>query len=67
MTSERVSTILGMVTGITCKILTQDMFIAITTAFMTGGAAYIGQIFFKFIHQKIKLILNEKNTKKSKR
>ena len=63
MTNEKLSTAIGMVTGVTAKIMMQDMAIAILTAFATGGAAYLGQIFFKFIHQTIKKKLNEKNSK----
>ena len=65
MSQERISTITGMVTGVTCKIMFQDMAIAILTAFATGGAAYMGQIFIKFIHQAIKQKLNEKSIKKA--
>lgn len=65
MSQERISTITGMVTGVTCKIMFQDMAIAILTAFATGGAAYLGQIFIKFIHQTIKQKLNEKSIKKA--
>lgn len=65
MSQERISTITGMVTGVTCKIMFQDMAIAILTAFATGGAAYMGQIFIKFIHQTIKQKLNEKSIKKT--
>ena len=65
MTNERVSTILGMVTGLTCKIMVNDMAVAVLTAFITGGAAYLGQIFIKFIHQTIKQKLNEKSIKKA--
>jgi len=65
MTSERVSTAVGMVTGITCKIMVNDMAIAVLTAFATGGAAYIGQIFIKYIHLSIKQKLYEKSIKKA--
>jgi len=65
MSQERISTAVGMVTGLTCKVMFQDMAIAVMTAFATGGAAYLGQIFIKFIHQKIKQKLYEKSTKKA--
>jgi len=65
MTSERVSTAVGMVTGLTCKVMFEDMAIAVLTAFATGGAAYIGQIFIKYIHLSIKQKLYEKSTKKA--
>ena len=54
-----------MITGVTCKVMFQDMAIAVMTAFATGGAAYLGQIFIKFIHQTIKQKLYEKSTKKA--
>ena len=65
MTNEKLSTAIGMVTGVTAKIMMQDIAIAILTAFATGGAAYLGQIFIKFIHQFIKQKINEKSTKKA--
>ena len=65
MTQERISTITGMITGVTCKVMFQDMAIAVMTAFATGGAAYLGQIFIKYIHQKIKQKLYEKSIKKA--
>ena len=65
MTNEKLSTAIGMVTGVTAKIMMQDIAVAILTAFATGGAAYLGQIFIKFIHQLIKQKLNEKSTKKA--
>ena len=64
MSQERISTITGMITGVTCKVMFQDMAIAVLTAFATGGAAYIGQIFIKYIHLSIKQKLYEKNIKK---
>ena len=65
MTNEKLSTAIGMVTGVTAKIMMQDIAVAILTAFATGGAAYLGQIFIKFIHQTIKQKLNEKSIKKA--
>jgi len=65
MSQERISTAVGMVTGLTCKVMFQDMAIAVMTAFATGGAAYIGQIFIKYIHLSIKQKLYEKSTKKA--
>jgi len=67
MTSERVSTAVGMVTGLTCKVMFEDMAIAVLTAFATGGAAYIGQIFIKYIHLSIKQKLYEKSIKKAEK
>jgi hypothetical protein len=64
MSQERISTAIGMITGVTCKIMVNDMAIAILTAFVTGGAAYIGQLFVKYLYLKIKTLLNEKSTKK---
>lgn len=63
MSNERISTTLGMLTGITCNIMINDIMLAIITAFLTGGAAYIGQLFVKYLYLKIKTILNEKITK----
>jgi len=65
MTSEKVSTAVGMITGLTCKVMFEDMAIAVLTAFATGGAAYIGQIFIKYIHLLIKQKLYEKSIKKA--
>jgi hypothetical protein len=65
MSQERISTAIGMITGVTCKIMVNDMAIAILTAFATGGAAYIGQLFVKYLYLKIKMILNEKSNKKA--
>ena len=65
MTNEKLSTAIGMITGVTAKIMMQDIAVAILTAFATGGAAYLGQIFIKFIHQLIKQKINEKSIKKA--
>ena len=67
MSNERISTTLGMLTGITCNIMINDIMLAIITAFLTGGAAYIGQLFVKYLYLKIKTILNEKINKKIKK
>lgn len=67
MSNERISTTLGMLTGITCNIMINDIMLAIITAFLTGGAAYIGQLFVKYLYLKIKMILNEKINKKIKK
>ena len=67
MSNERISTTLGMLTGITCNIMINDIMLAIITAFLTGGAAYIGQLFVKYLYLKIKMILNEKIDKKIKK
>lgn len=54
MAHEAKSTILGMVAGIFTKILTGDVITAVFTAFMTGAAAYLGQVIIKEIHLFIK-------------
>ena len=50
----KIATLSGMVIGFVTNILTGSLGVALLTAFLTGGAAYIGQQVFKYFHNKIK-------------
>jgi len=50
MTNEVRSTILGMFVGIYANIMTGSFFTTIFTAFVSGAAAYIGQLIIKHLH-----------------
>lgn len=50
----KASTLIGMVAGIFAKLFTGDIAMAIFTAFLTGGFAYLGQQFFKWLHKHMK-------------
>lgn len=54
MATEIKSTLLGMATGVVAKIFTNDIGIAVGVAFLTGGAAYLGQVFVKGVHFYVK-------------
>jgi hypothetical protein len=54
MSQELKSTAVGMVTGIWLNITTGNLILAVITAFLTGGAAYLGQLTIKFISEFIK-------------
>ena len=54
MHQEIRSTALGMVTGLWIKTTTGDVALALGMAFLTGGAAYLGQLTIKFIWDYLK-------------
>lgn len=58
MTPEKISTGMGMISGFVAKFVTGELASAVLVAFLTGAAAYAGQIAVKSLHKK----LTSKNT-----
>lgn len=61
MQQELRSTLVGMFTGLWLNITTGNLVLGVITAFLTGGAAYLGQMTIKFIFEFIKSIFKNEN------
>lgn len=59
MTQEIRSTAIGWVAGLGTAIVKNDVLVAVVTAFLTGGAAYIGQVLLKYVHLHLKHKIRE--------